>query len=310
MAARLDFLIIGAMRAGTTTLFEDLRPHPDLFLPEHKEPEYLCSDEVLADGGAKAYGRLFRHARADQLCGEASTAYTKAPHHAGVPARARRVAGEGLKLVYIVREPVARARSQHHHEIGQSWTNLPIDRAMREEPRFLDVSRYAMQLDLWLEHFDPANLMILRFEDYVAARDAQLAAVCRFLGVDPARLPPPSEEAFNKTAGRPSTNRFWRRFVHGQVWYEEYVKPYVPRGLRRRAAAALLPQAPAEAEALAPATVAYMVEALGADTERFERLFETHQPDLYRAATRYDPVRRYASLLERPREGVAAATRA
>src|SRR5262245_34426917 len=84
-----DFLIVGAMKAGTTSLHRDLNLHPQIFLPEEKEPEGLCHDRVLSARGRRRYARLFRPSRAGQMRGEASTAYTKLPEWQGVPARAR-----------------------------------------------------------------------------------------------------------------------------------------------------------------------------------------------------------------------------
>lgn len=85
---RPDFLIIGAMKAGTTTLYRDLVDHPNIFLPEQKEPNTLVmygSDmrRIIDD-----YASLFARSPQDAICGEASTAYTKRPDNEGVAARA------------------------------------------------------------------------------------------------------------------------------------------------------------------------------------------------------------------------------
>ncbi len=87
-----DFLVVGAMKGGTTTLYFDLGAHPDLHLPEPKEPEVLVRH---ADPAAirEAYAAHFRNARPGQLCGEASTVYTKRPDHEGVAERARQASG-------------------------------------------------------------------------------------------------------------------------------------------------------------------------------------------------------------------------
>jgi hypothetical protein len=292
-------LIIGAMRAGTTSLHRDLQAHPDLFLPELKEPEALCDPDVLAPTKRRAYEHLFRRAAPAQLCGEASTAYTKRPDHEGVAARARALLGPDLRLIYMVREPLARARSQHHHEIGDRTTTLPIGRAIREQPRFVDYSRYAMQLEPWLDAFPAEQIKIVRFEAYVADRAAEVAAVCRFLGVDPARQPADAlTRVYNKTAGRPSTTPWSRRFINGQVWYEEHLKPYLPYGLRRRAAALLLPAAPPAAERFDQATEAYLAAALGDDVGRFEALYRRRWSADYHAAFAYnlDPANRQPDL--------------
>jgi hypothetical protein len=288
-----NFLIIGAMRAGTTTLFQDLETHPDIFMPENKEPAFLCHTRTDRPTVLGRYGRLFQNAAPHQLCAEASTAYTKLPDWPGVPAYAKDICGPDLKMVYIVREPIARARSAHHHDISKRDVALPIDRAMREVPRFLDYSRYAMQLDAWLESFPPEQIYVLRFEDYVADRESWARRVCAFLGIDPAALPKPSDEVFNQTANRPTSTKFWRRYVHGQDWYELYVKPKLPRAVRQRAAELVLPKAPAAAEPLAPETVRWMIGEIADDTARFEKLFQEIWPANYTADKVYDLEARY-----------------
>ena len=88
-----DFLIVGAMKAGTTTLYRDLSGHPGIYLPEEKEPETLVrfgNDEaaILRD-----YKSLLGRSPKGALTGEASTVYTKRPLHEGVAERAWRICG-------------------------------------------------------------------------------------------------------------------------------------------------------------------------------------------------------------------------
>lgn len=289
-----DFLIVGAMRAGTTTLARDLDRHPDLFLPARKEPDALADEAVFSPAGNAAYARLFAPARAEQRCGEASTSYTKRPTVDGVAARARRLLGDGLKLIYLVREPIARLRSQHHHEVSLKELHLPLAQAVHAHPHLLDYSRYAMQLAPWLEVFGPERIAVVRFERYVAERRETVAALCRFLAVDPARLPALADEvAFNRGANRPTPNPLWRTFVHGTSWYEVYVKPRIPYGTRRWLADRLLPRAPAQADALDPATTSYLVDALAEDTAQFERLYRERWSERYDPALAYDLRARY-----------------
>ncbi len=123
-----DFLIIGAQKAGTTTLYRDLLANPAIFLPIDKEPGNLCEDDLLTDTGRSAYARHFANASTDQLCGEATTSHTKRPDVLGVPARARRLLGDKLKVIYLVREPISRIISHHHHELTSSEVTCGISR--------------------------------------------------------------------------------------------------------------------------------------------------------------------------------------
>ncbi|MBC7173545.1 MAG: sulfotransferase domain-containing protein, partial [Polyangiaceae bacterium] len=93
-----DFLIIGAAKSGTTTLFRYLINHSRVFDLAEKEPCFFDA-EVNWGRGLDWYRNLFVGARDDQLCGEASTNYTRYPQVPGVPERIKRVVPDA-KLIY------------------------------------------------------------------------------------------------------------------------------------------------------------------------------------------------------------------
>jgi hypothetical protein len=288
MTALPRFLIIGAMRAGTTSLYRDLEAHPGIFLPQQKEPNNLCDDAVLTPSGRARYARLFRPAGPGQICGEASTAYSKLPDFPGVPSRARQALGADLKLVYIVREPLARIRSQHHHETAIGKVRGPLAELARRDPRFAAYSSYARQLGAWLEAFPAEQVFVLRFEDYVAHRRDRIRELCAFLGADPDRLPDLADTAHNKAANRPTASPFWRRHVLERDWYAHHLKPRMPRRLRQMAARLLVPRAAPRADEFSPESLAHLVAELQEEMGRFERLFATVWPERYRGPA-YDP---------------------
>lgn len=272
-----DFLIIGAMKAGTTTLYYDLLANPALFLPSIKEPRALVDDRVLTPHGRRDYARLFRPARLDQRCGEASTDYTKLPDFPGVPARAVRLLGSHLRAIYLVREPVARIISHHRHAYIHGRIQLPIDQAVRELPMFLNWSRYAMQIQPWLDALGPDQVRIVRFDDYVADRRGTVADLCRFLGVEPVvdRVEPdrvynPAQE-LRRTVGLPG--RLRNTFL-----YMRLIRPLLPDPVRRRLRDAVLPRGTPPPAAPAPHTIDWILEQLRDDVDQLGRLLSRPGP--------------------------------
>ncbi|NER32103.1 MAG: sulfotransferase domain-containing protein, partial [Symploca sp. SIO1C4] len=73
-----DFLIIGAAKSGTTTLYKYLCRHPQICMSNPKEPDFFAIDHIY-DQGIDWYSSLFSEARLKQVCGEASTTYTRLP---------------------------------------------------------------------------------------------------------------------------------------------------------------------------------------------------------------------------------------
>ena len=82
-----DFLLIGAMKSGTTSLYMDLADRKVVYLAENKEPHALCDDSVLTQAGQAEYAATYSKASPEQLLCDASTAYSKRPDHEGVPDR-------------------------------------------------------------------------------------------------------------------------------------------------------------------------------------------------------------------------------
>ena len=266
-----SFLIIGAMKSGSTTLYRDLMTHPRVFFPLDKEPCNLCDDHVLTDAGRGEYEALFRRARLDQICAEASTDYTKLPDRPGVPGRALRVLGPELKLIYIVRDPVRRLVSHHYHEYARGQMPADIAEAVERHPELVNYSRYAMQLEPWLEAFGPERIRVIRLEDYVAQRRAHVAAIEAFLGLDPRPELVRTEKVHNKSDGKPVAKGAMGSFSRSG-FYRSLIRPLAPVWLKESLRRALLPKAPPRPAGPSDALVDRIRGELAPDQARFDEL--------------------------------------
>ena len=145
-----------------------------------KEPDDLASDEVLTEAGTKAYLAKFSGARSGDICGEASTSYSKLPIIEGVPERAVKVLGKNLKIIYVQRDPIVRIISQYKHLWGLGLETRPMNRAVLEDPSYVAISRYEYQLEAWRKLLPPDRILILEFEEYIANPGAVLSKVFYF----------------------------------------------------------------------------------------------------------------------------------
>lgn len=256
-----NFLIIGAMKSGTTTLYRDLYAFPEIFLPEEKEPENLASDRVYEPAGLKDYARLFAAAGDDAIKGEASTAYTKHPIVKDCARRAKDLLGKELRLVYLVRDPIQRTISHLKHDLVEGAITEDFASALRAHERFITYSDYPRQLAVWLEHFPLSQIRVVKFEDYLANREAEVAAIAQFLG---AQQPPttPTDDRFNASEGRLQLSGVWRKLTRPGSLYSKYVRPLIPWQLRQRAAKLLLQPYAGGFPELAPDDLAQLAEAL------------------------------------------------
>jgi Sulfotransferase family len=109
-----------------------------------------------------------------------------------------------VRIVYLVRHPMHRMRSEYLHRLLNGKEARPLDEAVRADPSYLDTSRYAFQIDRYLECFPPEQLLVLTAEQLRHDRTATLDRVLEFLGLDPGWQPPELAREYNATARKPA----------------------------------------------------------------------------------------------------------
>jgi Sulfotransferase family len=203
-----DFFIVGHHKSGTTALYEMLRVHPQIFLPELKEPRYLASDmrsrfryprEPRHPETLEEYLALFTNADPDQRVGEASATYLWSHTAAERIAELR----SDARIIAILREPASFLRSLHltfvrgHVESQTSFARaMALEESRREGKRiprrshlpqllqYSDHVRYVDQLRRYRDRFPQEQMLVLIYDDFLADNDATVRAVHRFLEVD------------------------------------------------------------------------------------------------------------------------------
>ncbi len=194
------FLIIGAMKSGTTSLYRYLQAHPDVFMSEQKELNYFTQGQNQNWGkGLAWYQAQFEQAGKARAIGEASTNYTKYPQFRGVPERIATLLPR-VQLIYILRNPIERVRSAYLHAVINGKERRPIELAIQEKPHYVATSRYAMQIDRYMEHFPREQLHILTADDLRERRDQTMRQVFRFIGADDEWWSPDLDREYHQTA--------------------------------------------------------------------------------------------------------------
>ena len=178
-----NFLVIGAAKAGTTSLYHYLRGHPQVFMSERKELNFFVENDGWVKG-TSWYERQFEGAGDAVAVGEASPNYSKHPVFPGVPERIAKLIPD-VRLIYLIRHPIERMRSHYLHEVAALRERRPIHQALAADPRYLNTSRYAMQLEQYLARFPAERILIITAEQLRHDRTATVGRVLAFLGVDP-----------------------------------------------------------------------------------------------------------------------------
>ena len=199
-----DFVIIGTMKGGTTSMFQYLSQHPQVRPPFRKEIKFFDIHYPRGLGWYRSHFPLQFKMKDGALTGEAT------PYYLFHPLAAERMAHDlpNVKLIILLRNPVDRTYSHYSHIQRVGREPLPFDRAIAAEPdrltgevekiiadpnystfmhghySYLARSRYAEQLPRWLERFPREQILILPSEDLTTSPYAAFEKTLKFLGLD------------------------------------------------------------------------------------------------------------------------------
>jgi hypothetical protein len=215
-----NFFLVGAPKAGTTSIDRLLREHPDVFLSPIKEPCHFCTDvadELLQSvqrkrkfdvaayleapvrkieglawvDSSEHYARLFEAADGQAIIGECSTFYLSSK----VAARAIHDYNPGARIVALLRDPLQRIRSHYEMDRVHGLTTRSLTSLVEEELalgdkahwgncfHYLGASRYAPQLERFHQYFPRDQMLVLSFESLLADTEATLRQLYAFLGI-------------------------------------------------------------------------------------------------------------------------------
>jgi hypothetical protein len=161
---RVDFVIIGAMKAGSTTLHGWLADQSEVAMAVWKEPSFFSRHDRYAKGVAWYQG-LFGTDIAGKITGEASTSYTS-PRYAVRAAQRMATHIPNTRLIYLVRHPLDRARSHFRHQVQRGRERRTFQVAVSDpEALYLAQSMYWRCLEPYTRCFPREQILVVRLED-------------------------------------------------------------------------------------------------------------------------------------------------
>lgn len=176
-----DFLIIGAMKCGTSTLQAQLACQTGVFMTTPKEPNYFSNDEIFARG-PDWYRALFNPAQPGDLKGEASTHYTKLPTY---PKTLERMTAllPAPRLIYMIRNPMTRAVSHYIHEWSEGRLGGDASAALRQTLEIESYGCYGMQIAPFVAAYGTERILLTSLEQFSRDPEAEFARIGAFLGL-------------------------------------------------------------------------------------------------------------------------------
>lgn len=246
-----NFLIVGAQKSGTTSLYNYLNQHPEIFMCPIKEPGFFVFHFLkLPHQGIgdyqwnkkirdfNDYTRLFSAVKNETMIGEASVSYLY--HYKGAIPKIIEMLGD-VKIVIILRNPVERAYSAYMHLVRDDRECLSFEDGLEEEAQriadnwnilwhYTSVGFYYKQVQAYLENFSQVKVFL--FDDLKKDPQGLLKGLYGFLGVDDAFVPGNLGERYNAT-GIPK-NRFIYNLLKKPNRIKSMIKPFISERKRRK----------------------------------------------------------------------------
>lgn len=244
-----DFLVIGVMKGGSTSVYDYLKRHPGILPGYKKAAHYFDMNYSKGLDWYLAHFPLAKQSRPNGLSGEPLLAGESSPYYMFHPMAAERAAAlvPGAKLIALLRNPVSRAYSHYHHMRRTGRETLSFEEALEAEKSrlagieekiiaddsfplsshraysYIGRGMYADQLARWFKHFPRQQFLIMRSEDFFKDPAEVCARIHRFLGLEQWDL---GEHKNANPGGYPQINPQTRQLLveffrpHNQRLYE------------------------------------------------------------------------------------------
>jgi hypothetical protein len=190
-----NFLIVGAQKAGTTSLYSILKQHSQIYMHPKKELHFFDRDSDYEDG-VNFYASYFRNTGEASAVGEATPAYLFLPE---IPGRIVETLGGEMKIIAILRNPVDRAFSQFRMLANMGLEKRSLEEAFsfnlnrlrnqgitfEKETSYLDRGLYSVQIENYFRFFSKEQIRIFLFEDdFLNNTSKMISDIQEFLEVD------------------------------------------------------------------------------------------------------------------------------
>lgn len=235
-----DFFLVGAAKAGTTSIFKYMVQHPSVFIPDIKEPHYFSefpqprAPRLESDD---AYLSLFERCPPGAVAGDASTSSLYSPSAA---TRIHELNSEA-RILIVLRNPTDRAYSFYWHNRREFAEDLGFEEALEIEPRriadgspfryhYVASGMYFEQVRRYLDVFGREAVLVHLFEDLKNNPAELCRSIFAFLGVDP-DYPIDTGGVFNP--GGPNRSRLIGWLLSPQLPGRKLVRAILPMTSRK-----------------------------------------------------------------------------
>lgn len=209
-----NFICIGAQRAGTTWLYQCLKEHPQVFVPQKKELRFF---NYNYNDGLEAYKLNFKDVSDEIAVGELTPDYYR---QEDALLRIKENLPD-VKLIFILRNPIHRAFSQYQLYCGTEYNEMTFEETYLKHPELIEWGKYGNHLEFIYNHFNKDNVLIIDYDLLKGLPAEFLRQIFDFLGVDSTFIPSNFKKTYNKVI-YPGTQKVMNSL--GLQWLIELIK--------------------------------------------------------------------------------------
>lgn len=174
-----NFIIAGAQKCGTTSIFKVLYDHTEVFLPESKEVHFFDRNQSF-NKGIDWYKNFFSKSKSEKVIMDITPNYMNKEY---VPERIKKLLPD-VKLIFVLRNPVTRAYSNYWDNIRNQNEHLPFNEAINHNPAYIEKGLYYKHINRFLEYFNKEDIFIFLSEELFSHPEAFYKKLCSKLDID------------------------------------------------------------------------------------------------------------------------------
>ena len=286
-----NFLIIGAAKSGTTSLYSYLNQHPQIYFSPFKEPRFFALEglEINYQGPAQIinqkaintleeYQKLFAAVKDEKAVGEASTLYLYSEQ---APKKIKQYLPD-VKIIAILRNPIDRAYSSYSHLVRDGFETLSFAEALQQEKQrvtqnwsplwhYQQRGFYYQQLARYYDLFDEAQIRVYLYDDFVKNTPQVVADIFDFLGVDPNFIPDTDKKM--NVSGVPK-NKVFHQIITKDNPLKSVVKQFLPQSVRQKLYKKIKSSNLEKQSAMSPEIRRQLAEVFEQDIAQLEKLLQ------------------------------------
>ena len=235
-----NFMCLGAAKSGTTTLYDILRQHPDIYIPAFKEPHFFDIPENYKNGIEWYKRNYFRNAN-KKIIADFTPSYF---FEKEAPKRIFKNLGRDMKFLVVFRNPVDRAyshylhskRDDHESENFEKSLELEVSRLKKHENQsdylsylrhsYVHQGLYAQMINRYLQYFSLDNFLFIHFEnELLQERELTIKRILEFLEIDSSVL---LRTNIRSNPSSKEKSKYLKKLMNKRGWWRDVIKFMIP----------------------------------------------------------------------------------